>query len=126
MMDCAPKTFDAAVAEDNYRKKGADDLSEWPAPGSLGNIPLLVLSHDPDIGALAPPNHPDAEAQAEKAWGDFNEQLTKLSSDGSRVVVKGSKHYIQFDRPEIVIDGVREVVKRAKRDRPLLSPNRAK
>jgi pimeloyl-ACP methyl ester carboxylesterase len=41
MVDCAPKTFDAAVAEDDYRKNGADDLSQWPAQGSLGNIPTI-------------------------------------------------------------------------------------
>jgi hypothetical protein len=64
---------------------------------------------------LTLPASPAAQAQAEKAWGDFNEQLTRLSSDGSRMIAKGSKHYIQFDRPDIVIDGVRKVVERAKR-----------
>jgi hypothetical protein len=36
----------------------------------------------------------------------MQEELTHLSMRSSRVVAKGATHYIQFDRPDLVIDAV--------------------
>jgi pimeloyl-ACP methyl ester carboxylesterase len=40
----------------------------------------------------------------------MQEELAQLSSNGSRVVVKGSGHDIQIDKPEAVVDAIRKVV----------------
>jgi len=33
-----------------------------------------------------------------------------LSTDAKQIFVKGSSEYIQFDRPDVVVDTVKEVV----------------
>lgn len=78
--------------------------------GSLGKLPLIVLSHDPDKvrfpGNLTEP--------VNREWGKMQEELAHLSSNGSHFVVKGSGHDIQLDHPEAVVNAIRELVSRAK------------
>lgn len=77
--------------------------------GSLGNLPLIVLSHDPDKmrfpGNLTEP--------VNREWGKMQEELAHLSSNGSHFVVKGSSHDIQIDNPEAVVNAIREVVSKS-------------
>ena len=42
-----------------------------------------------------------------EAWEQMQEELSHLSTRGKRVVAKNSGHYIQLDRPELVIDAIR-------------------
>jgi hypothetical protein len=44
----------------------------------------------------------------------MQEELSHLSTRGTRVIAKNSGHYIQLDRPDLVIDAVRNVVEQAK------------
>jgi pimeloyl-ACP methyl ester carboxylesterase len=70
----------------------------------------MVLSHDPDKmkfpGKLTEP--------VNREWGKMQEELARLSSNGSRLVVKGSSHDIQIDAPEAVVNAIRTVVGQAK------------
>jgi pimeloyl-ACP methyl ester carboxylesterase len=36
-----------------------------------------------------------------------------MTHDSRYVVAKGSGHFVQVDRPEIVVDAIRDVLKRA-------------
>ncbi|HKH38137.1 MAG TPA: hypothetical protein VKA82_13335 [Rubrobacter sp.] len=40
--------------------------------------------------------------------------MTDLSRNSKLVVAKNSEHYIQFDRPELVVDSIRRVVEAAR------------
>jgi hypothetical protein len=40
----------------------------------------------------------------------MQEELAHLSTRGTQVIAKGSAHYIQIDRPEVVIDAVHNIV----------------
>jgi hypothetical protein len=42
----------------------------------------------------------------------MQEELSQLSVSGTRIVAKGSGHYIQDDRPDVVIQAVHEMVER--------------
>jgi len=44
----------------------------------------------------------------------MQEELAHLSSRGTQVVAKNSSHYIQLDRPDVVINGVRSVLQQAR------------
>lgn len=77
------------------------------ADGPLGDIPLIVLS----AGARERSPVPPEEAEAvESVWARGHERLAALSSRGVRRIVPASKHAIQWDRPQAVIDAVLEVV----------------
>jgi hypothetical protein len=44
----------------------------------------------------------------------MQEELGHLSTQGKQNIAKNSSHYIQIDRPELVIDEVRKVVNSAR------------
>jgi pimeloyl-ACP methyl ester carboxylesterase len=77
-----------------------EDADQVRAAAPLGNMPLVVLSHDPD----------KATPDLKELWESMHQELARLSTNRSRVIAKGSGHYIQFDRPDVVIEAVQKVV----------------
>jgi pimeloyl-ACP methyl ester carboxylesterase len=86
--------------------------TETAATGSLGDIPLAVLSHDPEKPSAELPA--DLAKSTNEAWEKMQEELARLSIHGTQAVAKNSAHYIQLDRPDLVIDAVRNVVEQAR------------
>jgi pimeloyl-ACP methyl ester carboxylesterase len=88
----------------------AENSAQVRALGTLSNMPLVVLSYDPDKvhfpGNLTEP--------VNREWDKMQQEQAQLSSNGSHLVVKGSGHDIQIDKPEAVVDAIRTVVKQAK------------
>jgi pimeloyl-ACP methyl ester carboxylesterase len=79
---------------------------------SLGDLPLMVLSHGQP---MAMPGLTDAVNQAnEQLWQQLRAELAALSTRGRLVVAEGSGHYLQLERPELVIDAIAEVVTAAR------------
>jgi pimeloyl-ACP methyl ester carboxylesterase len=109
------------AAECNFHsaREGVAELKAFPesaaqtaATGPLGDIPLVVLSHDP---STPQPDLPaDLVKPTKDAWEKMQEELARLSTKGTQIVAKNSGHYIQLDRPELVIDAVRKVVDQAR------------
>jgi pimeloyl-ACP methyl ester carboxylesterase len=99
---CRPQFLEAVRAESAAQ---AESSAQVRTLGSLGNLPLVVLSHDPDKvkfpGNLTEP--------VNREWGKMQEELAHLSSNGSRLVVKGSGHDIPIDNPEAVVNAIRKV-----------------
>lgn len=83
---------------------GQESRAQVRTTGLLGNIPLIVLSHDPD--------HPaDGFGKAmQNGWDETQAELTHLSTNSSQVIVKESTHAIQLDRPDVVIAAIHKVV----------------
>jgi pimeloyl-ACP methyl ester carboxylesterase len=102
------RQFLAAVRAESGAQ--AESSAQVRSLGSLDNLPLIVLSHDPDKvkfpGNLTEP--------VNREWGKMQEELAHLSSNGSRLVVKGSGHDIQIDDPEAVVNAIRKVVGQVK------------
>ncbi|MBK8020947.1 MAG: alpha/beta hydrolase [Chloroflexi bacterium] len=75
---------------------------------SVGNIPLVVLSHGiPFVYDKLP----DAVNQAyESVWQELQSELTALSPQGKRIVAEKSGHNIMLDQPELVIAAIRDVL----------------
>jgi hypothetical protein len=80
-------------------------------PRGLGNLPLIVLSRDrfPPPENATPEQLERMEAQYQ-VWLTLARDLTSLSNDGLHRIVAGAGHDIQIDRPQAVIDAVREVL----------------
>jgi pimeloyl-ACP methyl ester carboxylesterase len=62
---------------------------------TLGSRPLVVIT-------------PGQNSQGE--WDALQRDLLTHSSNSRRIVAEGSGHYVQDDRPALVIDAIREVV----------------
>ena len=76
----------------------------------LGQMPFVVLTR----GELSSDLPADQAATEWKLWNQMHDELAKLSTAGSNRVVRGANHYIQFDKPGVVVDAVGEVVAAAR------------
>jgi pimeloyl-ACP methyl ester carboxylesterase len=90
----------------------SESAAETAKTGSLSDMPLAVLSHDPDKPSSDLP--PDLAKPVNEAWEKMQEELAHLSIRGTQTVAKNSAHYIQIDRPDVVIEAVRRVVEQAR------------
>jgi pimeloyl-ACP methyl ester carboxylesterase len=91
----------------------SESAAQAAGTGSLGSIPLEVLSHDPERPQPGLPA--DLGKSIDDAWGEMQQELAQLSSKGMRKIAKNSGHYIQLDRPDVVVDAVRNVVEQIRR-----------
>lgn len=119
------------AAECNWHSahEGVAELKAFPesaaqtaATGSVGDMPLVVLSHDPDKPSTDLPA--DLAKSTNAAWEKMQEELAQLSTRGTQVIAKNSLHYIQIDRPDVVIDAVRSVVDQVRAAQPA-SPSKS-
>lgn len=107
--ECNFHTVRETVAE---WKAFSESAVQTAATGSLGDMPLAVLSHDP--GAPEPGIPADLVKPTNDAFEQMQEELSHLSTRGTRMIAKNSSHYIQGDRPDVVIEAVRRVVEQAR------------
>ena len=109
------------AAECNFHsaREGAAEMKSFPesaaetaATGPLGDMPLAVLSHDPEKPSAELPA--DLAKATNEAWAKMQQELAQLSTRGTQTVARNSAHYIQIDRPDVVIEGVRSVVEQVR------------
>ena len=117
--ECNWHTAREGVAE---LKAFSESAAQTAATGSLGDMLLAVLSHDPDKPSAELP--PDLARPTNDAWEKMQEELSHLSTRGTQTIAKNSAHYIQIDRPDIVIEAIRKVVERV-REAPLAPPSKS-
>lgn len=110
-VECRWQAVKASEAEEKASDASAD---EGRHTGSLGSMPLVVLSRDPEKGAAPGLVPPELSRRFEDQWVEMQEELVRLSTNGSRVVATESTHYVQLDRPDLVIAAIRKVVDEAR------------
>jgi pimeloyl-ACP methyl ester carboxylesterase len=123
----------ARAAECNFRnaretvaelKAFPESAAETAATAALGDLPLAVLSRDPDKPSADLPA--DLAQPANAAWEKMQEELAHLSTRGTRTIAKNSGHYIQIDRPDVVIDAVHSVVEQVRAPQSNIAVSAAK
>lgn len=92
------------------REAGALEESgaEVKASGTLGNKPLIVLTAGKSVLGM-PVNGKELEELQDVWINDLQMQLVHLSSRGKRIMVPDSDHNIPFERPDTIVNAVREV-----------------
>jgi pimeloyl-ACP methyl ester carboxylesterase len=106
--DCNFHSLREGVAELKAISEGA---AQTAATGSVGDLPLAVLSHDPDQPQPDLPE--DLVKPANDVWEQMQQELAHLSGRSTRTIATHSGHYIQLDRPDLVVEAVREVGRQA-------------
>ena len=89
----------------------------YPPPGKLVDIGGLRL-HINCIGAGSPTVIMESGPKAESAWMEMQGELRSLSSRSQWIIAKGSNHWVQIYRPELVVDEVQEIVNDARGTAP--------
>jgi pimeloyl-ACP methyl ester carboxylesterase len=79
------------------------------AAGRLGDMPLVVLVAERS-GVALPGASSEALAEVEQIDRKLKTSLTALSSSSTLIMAGESGHYIQCERPELVVDAIRQVV----------------
>ena len=87
----------------DLRSSAVEVLSAPPFP----DIPLVVLSRG--IPVFADPG-------LERTWQDLQVAHSQLSPRGELVIAEGAGHRIHTQRPDLVIDAIRQVVEAARAD----------
>ncbi len=95
-------------------KTFSESAAQTATTGSLGDMPLAVLSHDP--GTPQPDLPEDLVKPTNDAWQQMQTELAHLSTRSTQVIAKNSGHYIQLDHPEVVVDAVRSIVDQVRQD----------
>ena len=75
--------------------------------GSLGDLPLVVISHSPDLPFWDPASH-------DATWEQLGAETVTASSNARHVIASWSTHLIPYSQPGLVIEAVRQVVAAAR------------
>jgi pimeloyl-ACP methyl ester carboxylesterase len=90
--ECRPELVSEIEAEVDGMDESRQEVRD---SGTLGEIPLVVISRDP--------------IQSDEQWKQMQRELTQLSSRETQIIAKDSGHFIQVDRPDVVIDAIHRV-----------------
>jgi pimeloyl-ACP methyl ester carboxylesterase len=102
-LDCRTPVFPTTVDELlAFRESGRQVATVT----TLHALPLIVLSHDPQVGIGFPP---EVSAEAEKQWDAMQEELRALSTNSKRIIARTSMHYVESYRADLVNEAIREV-----------------
>jgi pimeloyl-ACP methyl ester carboxylesterase len=74
---------------------------------NFGDMPIIVLTHAP---AKAPNETQEQGDKRTSLWEELHSQLAAMSTRGINVIVPNTGHFIQFDRPQVVIDAVNQAI----------------
>jgi len=105
-----PGFIAAAASELENREASTEQLRR---SGTLGDKPLIVLIARDSLLDLPLP--PDNKYALNQMWVESEKRLTDLSSRGKWVMVLGTGHMIPFDRPDAIVDAVRELSAEARK-----------
>jgi pimeloyl-ACP methyl ester carboxylesterase len=79
--------------------------------GEAWTFPLAVVT--PDLRETVPD------------WSEYQRDLATLSTDSAYLVAEGSGHYVQLDRPDLVVKAVTNIVKKIREANAFSNANRA-
>jgi pimeloyl-ACP methyl ester carboxylesterase len=100
--EAMPKFTDTQKAElEDYKTSGKDLADALPMP----EVPIILLT-----GTKKNPEFPGNPLEQDLKLELHNELLAKIPQS-KHVLVPNSRHYIQNDAPELVIEAIRDVAR---------------
>lgn len=79
--------------------------------GSLGDLPLIVISRDPNRDSTS---DDVVLADHEQHWLKLQQKLVGLSNNASHLVARGSGHSVPVARPDVIADAVHQLIERSR------------
>jgi len=96
-LECEPERWLTALHEIEI----FDLPPPLPPAGSFGDLPLEVLTRDMSLDSDGNP--------AAVTWLQLQRELAAMSNVGNQHTVRGSSHFIQLDKPDVVVAAIRKV-----------------
>lgn len=94
---CHPSQYTSSIAEMDGIVASGDETVH---ADHFGAMPILIFSQDPSLKNAYLSK--DTSEQLSVIWNGMQENLKKLSTNSRRIIAKGSTHYVQVDRSELV------------------------
>lgn len=110
----ATPRWQAAVSSERHAVFYASADQTRATRRHFGDIPLIVLTHAP-----YPRAKDETQAlrdQRTLSWEGMHNEVAAMSTRGIDAIVPGAGHFIQYDRPQVVIDAVDQAVAIARHD----------
>jgi pimeloyl-ACP methyl ester carboxylesterase len=86
----------------------AISVEQVRATGPFGDLPLVVLSRDPELVEGWLPLEIEQDVNA--VWQTLQADLATLSTNSTHTIVEGAGHGIHLDQPRVVIDAIRAMI----------------
>ena len=100
------------LSETDQMEAGSREL--LAARRSYGAMPLIILTQSPESHD-AYPELTEAQVEAmNRLWMQMHDELATLSTRGTNKLVEHTGHYIQKDRPAVVVEAVQQTVEDAR------------
>lgn len=97
--------FDALLNEyKHFDASSAETLHSGP----YGDLPILIISHDPATGAAA--NEPPEARKLEVLAAEMQEEQKQLSTHSLRIIANGSGHEVHTERKALVVSEVQRFI----------------
>jgi pimeloyl-ACP methyl ester carboxylesterase len=97
----------SCAADLKSRYAASLSMAQTDPPRGLGTLPLRVLTRGvADDGTDLDPE----EQEWEKTWLSFQSELASLSTNSRHLVVAGASHFIQWDKPEVIVRAIEELL----------------
>ncbi len=90
--ECQDRSAAVAAEVQSFDRSGEETIHTGP----YGALPILIFSQDPVRTAKV------QTMDVVVAWNQMQENLKQLSTRSRRIIAKGSTHYIQGDRPDLI------------------------
>jgi pimeloyl-ACP methyl ester carboxylesterase len=105
--DCSLTVLDTTGREEDGFHPSCMQVGQT---GRFPDLPVLIFSEDPNH---RPPGWEPASLFPAFAatWNSLQEGLKQLSPRSRRIIARGSSHYVQIDRPELVIAEVGHMIR---------------
>ena len=100
ILNSHPAFFETALGEWQIVGESCEQLRE---AGELGDLPLVVLTKGIDL---------------ESDWQALQDDLASLSTNSTQVQAEDSGHFIQLERPDLVIAAIQQVVDQSRTQTP--------
>jgi pimeloyl-ACP methyl ester carboxylesterase len=84
----------------------------------LGDLPLVVVSRG--LSGQDPAKYPPGLIEVmEQTWRQMQYELTQLSSQSQHIIATRSRHVINEDEPEVIVEAIRQMVMQVRKQMKL-------
>jgi pimeloyl-ACP methyl ester carboxylesterase len=106
---CRATLYTALEREDeDFHQSGEETIHTGP----FGDLPILIFSQDNR------PSGSEPRSTVDEIWDQMQEELKSLSSRSRRIIAKGSGHYIQVERSDLLNTEVTNFIRQLRGEAP--------
>ena len=110
----ATRSWQAALLSERENVAYASAEEVRATRKDFGDMPIIVLTGAPH---KKPNETQERSDRRTLLWEELHSEVAAMSTRGINVIVPNAGHYIQFDRPQVVIDAVDQAIA-ISRERP--------